>query len=107
MRGEGSATGYQPFPTPALPRLEDAPQLSQIASIIANNIANDGTLSEQQKSMAAAHASLGGAKPKDFLASIKQTLLHHAGHPPLLRRRVLRGQTQPTSAPALAPYLTQ
>ena len=64
MRSEGSATGYQPFPTPALPRLEDAPQLSQIASIIANNIANDGTLSEQQKSMAAAHASLGGAKPK-------------------------------------------
>ena len=55
-----SATSYQPFPTPALPRLEDAPQLSRIAS----TIASDGTLSEQQKSMAAANASLGGAKPK-------------------------------------------
>lgn len=51
---------YAPYPTPVLPRLEDAPQLSETARIIAA----DGQLNEQQKGLAAAHASLGGAKPK-------------------------------------------
>ena len=55
-----SRTAYLPFPTPALPRLENAAQISEVSRIITN----DGVLTAQQKNLAAANASLGGAKPK-------------------------------------------
>ncbi len=51
---------YQPFPTPALARLEDAPAISETARIIQAG----GVLSDQQRRLASTNASLGGAKPK-------------------------------------------
>jgi serine/threonine-protein kinase HipA len=55
-----SSSSYVPFESPALPRLEDAPQISEAAKIIQGG----GELSEQQRRLSQANASLGGAKPK-------------------------------------------
>ena len=55
-----SITAYQPFPTPALARLEDAAAISETAKIIQLG----GHLSAQQRTLASSNASLGGAKPK-------------------------------------------
>lgn len=60
-----SKAHYEPFPTPAIPRLADAPQISEIARII--NSA-DVELSEQQRLLASTNASLGGAKPKAVIS---------------------------------------
>jgi serine/threonine-protein kinase HipA len=59
-----SGDTYMPYPSPALPRLDDAQEISETARIIAI----DGQLSEQQKRLAAANASLGGAKPKAVIS---------------------------------------
>lgn len=55
-----SAKTHTPSSTPVLPRLEDAQAISETARIIQA----DGQLTEQQAMLAAANASLGGAKPK-------------------------------------------
>jgi len=60
----GSDQAYTPFPTHALPRLKDAQRISDVAAIIQQG----GELDEQQRQLAAADASLGGAKPKAVIA---------------------------------------
>ena len=59
-----SDRAYIPFSTQALPRLKDAQRISDIAGIIELGGALDG----QQRQLAAADASLGGAKPKAVIA---------------------------------------
>lgn len=60
-----SSTHYEPFLHSALPRLQDAQALSDIARIIADG---DASLSDQRLRMAPSFASLGGAKPKAVIA---------------------------------------
>ena len=59
-----SAQAYTPHPTHALPRLQDAQRISDVAAIIQQG----GALDAQQRLLAAADASLGGAKPKAVIA---------------------------------------
>lgn len=56
-----SADSYQPFSKSALPRLQDAKELSDVAKII---MQGDGELNEQRRKLTPSIASLGGAKPK-------------------------------------------
>ena len=60
----GSDQAYTPFPTHALPRLKDAQRISDVAAIIQLG----GELDDQQRQLASANASLGGAKPKAVIA---------------------------------------
>lgn len=59
-----SETVYTPFHSGPLPRLEDAQHISDVAG----RIETGGALTAAQHSLAAAAASLGGAKPKAVIA---------------------------------------
>lgn len=59
-----SDTAYTPFRAGPLPRLEDAQRISDVAG----RIEAGGALTAVQHSLAAAAASLGGAKPKAVIA---------------------------------------
>ena len=55
---------YTPFATSPLPRLQDAQSISEVAKIIQTG----GELNHQQRVLASADASLGGAKPKAVIS---------------------------------------
>ena len=59
-----SDQAYTPHPAHVLPRLKDAQRISDVAAIIQQG----GELDEQQRQLAAADASLGGAKPKAVIS---------------------------------------
>ena len=55
---------YAPFPTSPLPQLKDAQSISDVVKLIESG----GLLAQHQRLLAAANASLGGAKPKAIIS---------------------------------------